>query len=340
MRFFRNLKLLSLIKFFGVSTSRTGSVIPITGIFNSSPRRVDNNSSQQNQGITTPRIQPDRTNPVVCAEFVYGPVAVEPPQVQAQINLDNSFGTEPEVELVIENSKYNYSPFIPFDYHKSQSPENPDNSHWQPRYDNMIFFDPKENSDSPSDQTDYRRKKFLTVISANSISPPASPSPSPHKQTIISNDDIQNNYQKSLNTMKLTLIEIEKMSYPKAEIIEACQYARQFKGIMYGRDGVIKKLKYNYPQLKNEAIELRFEKLKNISSLFQKKCWDNKIYSGRDENSLKSEYKLSAEGKNNRPGLRLTYIPQEALEMFKNHNATQAQAVVLSVKPDTPRGFE
>ena len=107
----------------------------------------------------------------------------------------------------------------------------------------MIFFDPKENSDSPRDISDQRRKKFLTVISANSILPHASPSNSPSKQTEISNDDIQNTYQQSLIKMKFILLEIENLKYDKNEIIEACQYARQFKGILSGRDSVIAELK-------------------------------------------------------------------------------------------------
>jgi hypothetical protein len=276
----------------------------------------------------------------VSAEIVYGPVAAEPSADLARIDPNDSFGAEPQEEPVIEISKYNFSSFIPFDCHKSQSPEIPDNSHWQPRYDNMIFFDPKENSDSPRDQSDHRRKKFLTVISANSISPHASPSTSPHKQTDISNDDIQNTYQQSLIKMKDILLEIEKLEYSKAEIIEACQYAKEFKGIMNGMAGVIGKLKIKNPRLSEDEITDKFERLKLISSLFQQKCKDNKIYSGRDENSLKSQYKLSANGINNRPGLRLTYIPQEAFEMFKNHNATQARAVEFSVKPEASlQGF-
>jgi hypothetical protein len=208
----------------------------------------------------------------------------------------------------------------------------------------MIFFDPKENSDSPRDQSDHRRKKFLTVISANSISPHASPSTSPHKQTDISNDDIQNTYQQSLIKMKDILLEIEKLEYSKAEIIEACQYAKEFKGIMNGMAGVIGKLKIKNPRLSEDEITDKFERLKLISSLFQQKCKDNQIYSGRDENSLRSQYKF-ADGKNNRPGLRLTYIPQEALEMFKNHDgnavelsATPAVAIInTSPRPATPR---
>jgi hypothetical protein len=230
-----------------------------------------------------------------------------------------------------KESNYNHSLLTPFDYPKSQSPESPDNSHWQPRYDNMIFFDPKENSDSPRDLSDHRRKKFLTVILVNSISTPASPSTSPHKQTDISNDDIQNTYQQSLIKMKIILLQIERLGYLKGEIIEACQYARQFKGIMYGADGVISKLKTNYPESPENQIMDKFERLKLISSLFQQKCKDNQIYSGRDENSLKFQYKLSANGINNRPGLRLTYIPDKAFEMFKNHDATNA--VELSATP-------
>jgi nitrate/nitrite-specific signal transduction histidine kinase len=75
----------------------------------------------------------------------------------------------------------------------------------------------------------------------------------------------------------------------------------------------------------------KFERLKVISSLFQQKCWKKEIFSGRDENSLKSQYKLSANGINNRPGLRLTYIPQEALEMFEKH--ITASAVEVSATP-------
>jgi hypothetical protein len=123
--------------------------------------------------------------------------------------------------------------------------------------------------------------------------------------------------------MKVILIEIENSGYNKEEIIEACQYARQFKGIMNGRDGVIGHLRTKNPGLSEDEITGKFERLMVISSLFQQKCKDDQIFSGRDENSLKSEYKF-ANGINNRPGLRLTYIPQEALEMFKKHNATQA----------------
>jgi hypothetical protein len=286
----------------------------------------------------------DSTRLRISAEIVYGPVPVEPPQVQAQINLDDYLDTEPEVELVIENSKYNYSPFTPFDYSKSQSPESPDNSHWQPRYDNMIFFDPKENRDSPRNQTDHRRKKFLTVISANSISPHASPSTSPQKNQDPSRNEIDDTYKQSLNKMKNILEEIEKVGYSKVEILEACNYAKEFKGIMYGEDGVISKLKTNHPKSSENQIREKFEKLKLISSLFQQKCKDNQIYSGRDENSLRSQYKF-ADGKNNRPGLRLTYIPQEALEMFKNHDgnavelsSTPAVAIInTSPRPATPR---
>jgi hypothetical protein len=198
----------------------------------------------------------------------------------------------------------------------------------------MIFFDPKENSDSPRDQSDHRRKKFLTVISANSISPHASPSTSPHKKTDISNDDIKNIYQQSLNKMKVILIEIENSGYNKEEIIEACQYARQFKGIMNGRDGVIGQLRTKNPGLSENEITGKFERLMVISSLFQQKCKDNQIYSGRDENSLKSKYKF-ANGINNRPGLRLTYIPKEAFEMYKKH--ITASAVVVSARPKASR---
>jgi hypothetical protein len=111
------------------------------------------------------------------AEFVFAPRPAEPPADLANNNhhRDISFGSDPDEESVIEISKYNFSLLTPFDCPKSQSPESPDNSHLHPRYEGMIFFDPQENCDSPRDQSDHRRKKFLTVISANSISTPASP---------------------------------------------------------------------------------------------------------------------------------------------------------------------
>jgi hypothetical protein len=115
---------------------------------------------------------------------------------------------------------------------------------------------------------------------------------------------------------------------------------------MNGMTGVIGQLRTRNSGLSEDEIMDKFERLKLISSLFQQKCKDNQIYSGRDENSLKSQYKLSANGINNRPGLRLTYIPQEAFEMFKNHNATNAvelsarpaaAIIITSPRPATPR---
>lgn len=253
--------------------------------------------------------------------------------VQGVASIDNSLDTEPEEGPVIENSKYNYSPFIPFDHRESQSRESPDNLVSKPRYNNMIFFDPEENSDSPRGTGDQRRKKFLTVISANSILPHASPSTSPSKQTEIPATVIQNTYQQSLKKMKDILLGIENLRYDKNEIIEACQYARQFKGIMNGRDGVIRELKRKNSELVKDEIEAKFERLKTISFLFQQKCSENNIFSGRDENSLKSQYKF-ANGKNNRPGLRLTYITDEVLKMYERHN--EATAVELSARPAAP----
>ncbi len=264
---------------------------------------------------------PSERNAAVLAEFVYGP----PINVSNSANKSSNIANYSSIKLSFEHSLH-----YPFDHFKSQSPETADNSDLQPRYNNMIFFDPKENIDPPRDQADQRRKKFLTVISTNSISPPASPSPSPSTQTDISATVIQNTYQQSLNKMKDILLEIEKLQYSKAEITEACQYARQFKGIMNGRDGVIGELRNKYSALDENKIEAKFERLKTISLLFQQKCFDKDIFSGRDENSLKSEFKF-ANGKNNRPGLRLTYIPDAAFKMYEIHS--EIRAVVVSVAP-------
>ena len=264
---------------------------------------------------------PSERNAAVLAEFVYGP----PINVSNSANKSSNIANYSSIKLSFEHSLH-----YPFDHFKSQSPETADNSDLQPRYNNMIFFDPKENIDPPRDQADQRRKKFLTVISANSISPRALPSPSPGKQSVISDDDIHNTYQQSLIKMKDILIEIEKLQYSKAEITEACQYAREFKGIMNGRDGVIGELRNKYSELDEDKIEAKFERLKTISLLFQQKCFKKDIFSGRDENSLKSQYKF-ADGKNKRPGLRLTYIPNEAFEMYKQHST--ARAVEFSAAP-------
>ena len=284
-------------------------------------------SSQRNQPVP---------NPIIVADLGFPPNPFEPPQeVAAQLNFDSSLGEELELEPVIANSKYESSPFIPFDHREIQSRESPDNLVSKPRYNNMIFFDPKENNGLSSDPKDQRRKKFLTVISsANSISPHASPSNSPRKQTDISATVIQNTYQQSLKKMKDILLEIEKYGYKKNEIIEAYQYARQFKGIMKGRDGVIRELKRKNSELFIDEIEAKFERLKEISFRFQQECFKKEIYSGRDENSLKSQYKF-ADGKNKRPGLRLAYIPDEAFEMYKRHN--EAAAVIFSARPDAAR---
>ena len=303
-----------------------------TGDITSSPRRDTAVSARVGSaGLVSARADSAR---LVSAALGFR-MPVEPVQdVASIVNPNNSLDKEPEEGPVIENSKYNYSPFIPFDHSECQSPESPDNLVSKPRYNSMIFFDPKENSDSLSDARDQRRKKFLTVISsASSISPHASPSTSPGKQTEISNDDIQNTYQQSLIKMKFILLEIENLKYDKNEIIEACQYARQFKGIMNGRDGVIGKLRIKYSESRDNEIEAKFERLKEISFLFQQKCSENNIFSGRDENSLKSQYKF-ANGKNNRPGLRLAYIPDEAFEMYKSH--IEATAVELSARPAAP----
>ena len=279
-------------------------------------------SSQRNQPVP---------NPIIVADLGFPPNPFEPPQeVAAQLNFDSSLGEELELEPVIANSKYESSPFIPFDHREIQSRESPDNLVSKPRYNNMIFFDPKENNGLSSDPKDQRRKKFLTVISsANSISPHASPSTSPSKQTDISATVIQNTYQESLNKMKFILLGIENLRYDKNEIIEACQYAQQFKGILSGRDSVIAKLKKD-STLNDKEIIAKFERLKTISLFFQQKCSENNIFSGRDENSLKSQYKF-ANGNNNRPGLRLAYIPDEAFEMYKQHST--ATAVELSATP-------
>ena len=275
-----------------------------------------------------------RARPIIVADLGFPPNPSEPAQFPAMIDLENSLDEELKLDPVIANSKYESSPFIPFDHREIQSRESPDNSHPQPRYDSMIFFDPEENTKSSSDPKDQRRKKFLTVISANSISPHASPSTSPSNQTDISATVIQNTYRESLIKMKFILLEIENLRYDKNEIIEACQYARQFKGIMNGRDGVIGELRNKYSALDENKIKEKFERLKTISSLFQQKCFKKDIFSGRDENSLKSQYKF-ANGKNNRPGLRLAYIPDEALEMYERHN--EAAAVELSARPVAAR---
>lgn len=282
---------------------------------------------------TSQRIQSVATRPIIVADLGFPPNLVEPDQALAWIVPDDSLYEKSKLNPVIEISKYHHSQFYPFDHLKSQSPETADNSNLQPRYNNMIFFDPKENIDPPRDQADQRRKKFLTVISANSILPRASPSPSPSKQTEISETAIQNTYQQSLIKMKDILIEIENLRYDKNEIIEACQYARQFKGIANGRDGVIAELQKDSALCEDE-IKAKFERLKTISFLFQQKCFQKDIFSGRDENSLKSEFKF-ANGTNNRPGLRLTYIPDKAFEMYKRHNA--AVAVELSATPAAAR---
>ena len=289
-------------------------------------------SSQINQ--SSQRNQPD-PNPIVVADLGFSPNPDELNLELAHLNTGSPLNNESKREPVTKKSEYESSPFIPFDHRESQSTKSPDNLHSQPRYNDMIFFDPEENSDSLSDIRDQRRKKFLTVISsANSILPHASPSTSPGKQTEISNDDIQNTYQQSLIKMKVILIEIENSGYSKNEIIEACQYARQFKGIMNGRDGVIGELRNKYSALDENKIKEKFEKLKTISFLFQQECFKKDIFSGRDENSLKSQYKF-ANGKNNRPGLRLAYIPDEAFEMYKRHN--EAAAVELSARPVAAR---
>ena len=274
-----------------------------------------------------------RARPIIVADLGFPPNRVEPAPVPAKIDPNDSLDEEIKLDPVIANSKYESSLFIPFDHREIQSRESPDNLVSKPTYNNMIFFDPKENSDSLSDARDQRRKKFLTVISsASSISPHASPSTSPGKQTEISNDDIQNTYQQSLKKMKEILLKIQNLEYSKEEIIEACQYEQKFKGIMNGRDGVIEELRKN-SALDDYKIKAKFERLKTISFLFQQKCSENNIFSGRDENSLKSQYKF-ANGKNNRPGLRLTYITDEVLKMYERHN--EATAVELSARPAAP----
>ena len=302
-----------------------------TGDITSSPRRDTAVSARVGSaGLVSARADSAR---LVSAVLGFR-TPFEPAQVPAQIHPDDSLDEEPKIEPVIANLKYESSPFIPFDHREIQSRESPDNLVSKPRYNDMIFFDPKENSDSPRGSGDQRRKKFLTVISANSILPHASPSTSPGKQTEISDDDIQNTYQESLKKMKEILLQIQELEYSKEEIIEACQYARQFKGIMNGRDGVIGELKNKYPKLGDDKIDKKFERLKIISSVFQQECFKKDIFSGRDENSLKSQYKF-ANSKNNRPGLRLAYIPDEAFEMYKRHN--EAAAVELSATPAAAR---
>ncbi len=189
------------------------------------------------------------------------------------------------------------------------------------RYADWVFIDPVYENRF-SNQIDTNRKlKFL-----------------------VRKDSKQGNgivFIKSNQIMRKILKDLSKQH--SVEVIKlAIKYAREFKGIGNKKAEIQKKIKDENPSFSDEEINKKFNIYKKISAIFQTKCKEADILSGRDEDSLKIQFKIGPNRINNRPGLRLRFIPDDIFNELvtppsspKSINAKHdsASPVTISIQP-------